>query len=144
MTKKIGFACKWIDNPTQVDGIKPTDDCKQYNTNTTTVAWLNRQTRDVAEQKLWNIMVNNIESTRKLVERVGTLDDSLRMVRLSSGDSDAASYRMHTPVEWGLRVSIFPILPSISDLGGNRVKKSRNFTTNRIIMGASTITRLPC
>jgi UV DNA damage repair endonuclease len=84
MTKKIGFPCKWIDNPTQVDGIKPTDDCKQYNTNTTTVAWLNRQTRDVAEQKLWNIMVNNIESTRKLVERVGTLDDSLRMVRLSS------------------------------------------------------------
>jgi UV DNA damage repair endonuclease len=29
-------------------------------------------------------MVQNIESTRKLVERVGELDDSLRMVRLSS------------------------------------------------------------
>ena len=36
------------------------------------------------------------------------------------------------------------MIPSISDLGGNRVKQSRNFTTNRIIMGASTITRLPC
>ena len=83
-TKRIGFACKWIDRPDQVDGIKPTDDAKQYNTGSTTVAWLNRQTREVAEQKLWDLMVGNIESTRKLIERVGTLDESLRMVRISS------------------------------------------------------------
>ena len=81
---KIGFACKWIDHPGQTDGIKATDDCKQYNTGGTTVAWLNRQTRDVAEQKLWDIAVGNIEATRKLVERVGTLDEQLRMVRISS------------------------------------------------------------
>ena len=81
---KIGFACKWIDHPDQVDGIKPKDDCKKYNTGATTVAWLNRQTRDVAEQKLWDLMEQNIEATRKLVERVGDLDESLRMVRLSS------------------------------------------------------------
>jgi UV DNA damage repair endonuclease len=84
MIKRIGFACKWIDRPDQVDSIKPKDDCKQYNTGSTTVAWLNRQTREVAEQKLWDLMVQNIESTRKLVERVGELDDSLRMVRISS------------------------------------------------------------
>jgi len=83
-TKRIGFACKWIDRPDQVEGIKPLDDAKQYNTGTTTVAWLNRQTRDVAEQRLWDLMVQNIESTRKLIERVGNLDESLRMVRLSS------------------------------------------------------------
>ena len=83
-TKKIGFCCKWIDRPDQTEGIKPTDDAKQYNTGTTTVAWLNRQTREVAEQKLWDLMVANIESTRKLVERVSTLDPGLRMVRLSS------------------------------------------------------------
>lgn len=84
MTKKIGFACKWIDHAGQVDGIKPTDDCKQYNTGGTTVAWLNRQTKPVAEQKLWDIMVQNIESCRKLVEKVGEQDEELRMVRLSS------------------------------------------------------------
>ena len=83
-TKKIGFCCKWIDTPEQTEGIKPTDDAKKYNTGTTTVAWLNRQTREIAEQKLWDLMVANIESTRKLVERVSTLDPSLRMVRLSS------------------------------------------------------------
>ena len=87
MTKRIGclgFACKWIDNAEQVDGIKPTDDAKKYNTGSTTVAWLNRQSKDVAEQKLWDLMVDNIESTRLLVERVGQLDKNLRMVRLSS------------------------------------------------------------
>lgn len=81
---KIGFACKWIDHAGQVNGIKPTDDCKQYNTSTTTVAWLNRQSQAVAEQKLWDLMIQNIESTRKLVQRVGQLDEHLRMVRISS------------------------------------------------------------
>jgi len=81
---KIGFACKWIDHPEQVNGIDKKDDAKQYNTGSTTVAWLNRQTREVAEQKLWDLMVGNIEATRRLVERVGELDENLRMVRLSS------------------------------------------------------------
>jgi UV DNA damage repair endonuclease len=83
-TKRIGFACKWIDSPDQVLGIKSTDPAKELNTGTTTVAWLNRQTREVAEQRLWDLMVHNIQSIQKLVERVGTLDESLRMVRLSS------------------------------------------------------------
>jgi UV DNA damage repair endonuclease len=48
------------------------------------VAWLNRQTKQVAEQKLWDLMVGNIESTRKLVELVGEQHEDLRMVRLSS------------------------------------------------------------
>jgi UV DNA damage repair endonuclease len=84
MTKRIGFACKWIDHPHQVNGIKPKDDCKKYNTGTTTITWLNRQKREVAEQRLWDLMVQNIEATRLLVERVGSLDESLRMVRISS------------------------------------------------------------
>ena len=84
MIKRIGFACKWIDRPDQVNGIKPKDDCKKYNTGSTTVAWLNRQTKDVAVEKLWSLMEQNIESCRLLVERVGALDENLRMVRLSS------------------------------------------------------------
>jgi len=84
MTKRIGFACKWIDYAEQVNGIDARDDAKKYNTGSTTVAWLNRQSKNVAEQKLWDLMVDNIESTRLLVERVGQLDQNLRMVRLSS------------------------------------------------------------
>lgn len=81
---KIGFACKWIDRADQVNGIKPKDDCKKYNTGSTTIAWLNRQSQTVAEEKLWDLMCQNIEATRMLVEKVGTLDEGLRMVRLSS------------------------------------------------------------
>jgi UV DNA damage repair endonuclease len=81
--KRIGFACKWIDRPDQVNGIKPKDDAKQYNTGSTTVRWLNEH-KDQAEQRLWDLMVQNTTSTLKLVERVGNLDEHLRMVRLSS------------------------------------------------------------
>jgi UV DNA damage repair endonuclease len=84
MTKRIGFACKWIDRPDQIDGIDKKDDCKKYNTGSTTVSWLKRQSQQVAEEKLWDLMKQNIESVRKLVEKVGTLDDELRLVRISS------------------------------------------------------------
>ena len=84
MNKRIGFACKWIDRPDQIDGIDKKDDCKKYNTGSTTVSWLKRQSQQVAEEKLWDLMKQNIESVRMLVEKVGTLDDELRMVRISS------------------------------------------------------------
>ena len=83
-TPRIGFACKWIDRPDQINNIKPKDECKRLNTSTTTVAWLNRQTPDVAVQKLWDLMKFNIESIRLLIEKVGTLNEHLRMVRLGS------------------------------------------------------------
>jgi UV DNA damage repair endonuclease len=84
MTKRIGFACKWIDTPEQINGIRATDPAKQYNTNTTTMTWLKRQSREVAEQKLWDLMVGNIEAVRKLVSKIGDLDPGLRMVRIGS------------------------------------------------------------
>jgi len=84
MVKRVGFACKWIDNPNQTQGIKATDDCKKYNTGSTTVSWLNRQCRSDAEQKLWDLMIQNIKSTQLLIERVGNLEQGLRMVRISS------------------------------------------------------------
>ena len=84
MIGKIGFACKWIDTADQVNGIGSKDDARKYSTGTTTIAWLERQSKEVGEQKLWDLMQSNLESIRKLVTRVGTLDDRLRMVRLSS------------------------------------------------------------
>jgi len=84
IARRIGFACKWIDNSSQIDGIKPKDDCKKYNTGTTTITWLNKQSKHVAEEKLWALMRQNIEATKLLVEKVSTLEPHLRMVRLSS------------------------------------------------------------
>jgi UV DNA damage endonuclease len=81
---KIGFACKWIDRLDQVDGVGAKDDAKKYNLQATTVAWLKRQTASVADDKLWELIRYNISATKRLVERVGELDASLRMVRLGS------------------------------------------------------------
>jgi len=84
MTQRIGFCCKWIDGPSQVNGIKQTDAAREFNTGTTTITWLNRQTKQQAEDRLWLLMQNNIKAIKSLVNRVGDLPNELRMVRLSS------------------------------------------------------------
>ena len=84
MIKRIGFACKYM-HPDQTQKKKLLDDIQRpLNTRSTTVAWLNRQTKEVAEQRLWDIMVHNIQSYYNLIEYVGGLDNELRMVRLGS------------------------------------------------------------
>jgi len=95
MIKRVGFACKYIDFPEQVNGIKSTDECKKYNSGTTTVAWLSRQSRDIAEERLWDIMVQNIDSIKNLVSKVATLDPNLRMVRLTSD-----VFPVYTHADW--------------------------------------------
>lgn len=84
MIKRIGFACKWIDTVEQIDGLKTNDAAKAYSTQTTTLAWLNRQTPTIAHTRLQNIMQHNLQSIQLLVQRVAELPESLRMVRLSS------------------------------------------------------------
>jgi UV DNA damage endonuclease len=77
---RVGFCCKYV----QPHPKKVFESVEGYNTGTTTVAWLKRQSQQVAEERLFNLMVGNIEAVRKLVEMVGTLDERLRMVRIGS------------------------------------------------------------
>jgi len=82
--KRIGFACKYM-HPDQTQKKKLLEEIQRpLNTRSTTVAWLNRQTRDVAEERLWDIMTHNIASYKRLIEYVGSLPPELRMVRLGS------------------------------------------------------------
>jgi UV DNA damage endonuclease len=84
MINRIGFACKYLD-PDQTQSKKLLEEIQRpLNTKATTVQWLNRQTRDVAEQRLWDIMEHNIASYGRLIEYVGGLPENLRMVRLGS------------------------------------------------------------
>lgn len=82
--KKLGFACKKIDNTNQINGIGSKDPAKQYNTSTTTVAWLSKQSKTVSENKLLDIILHNLSATYNLVKYVSQLDSKLRLVRLSS------------------------------------------------------------
>ena len=79
LIKRIGFACKWSENTPKGFVSVP-----ELNTRSTTVAWLNRQSRAVAEQRLWDIMVHNIQSMYNLVERLSCLPPMLRMARIGS------------------------------------------------------------
>ena len=82
--KRIGFACKFMDAD-QSQKKKVLEEIQRpLNTRSTTVQWLNRQTVDVAEQRLWDIMVHNIAAYKRLIEYVGSLPAGLRMVRLGS------------------------------------------------------------
>ena len=82
--ERIGFACKYM-HPDQTQKKKILEEIQRpLNTRSTTVQWLNRQTRDVAEERLWDIMVHNIASYKRLIKYVGSLPPALRMVRLGS------------------------------------------------------------
>ena len=82
--RRLGFACKYM-HPDQTQKKKLLEEIQRpLNTRSTTVQWLNRQTKDVAEERLWDIMVHNIEAYHNLIKYVGGLPDELRMVRLGS------------------------------------------------------------
>ena len=84
MANKIGFACKYLD-PDQTQKKKLLEEIQRpLNCKATTIKWLNEQTRDVAEQRMWDIMEHNIQACYNLVEYVGNLDERYRMVRIGS------------------------------------------------------------
>ena len=82
--KRIGFACKFMHNDQTLKKKLLEEIQRPLNTKCTTVQWLNRQSKEVAEQRLWDIMVHNIQSYYNLIEYVGGLPNGLRMVRLGS------------------------------------------------------------
>ena len=81
---KIGFACKYMHHDRTLKKKELEAIERPYNNRCTTVAWLNRQTRDVAEERLYELMQHNIKSFDNLITYVGGLPDELRMVRLGS------------------------------------------------------------
>jgi UV DNA damage endonuclease len=89
--KRIGFACKYL-YYNQNEKKKVLEELQRPLTErSTTVAWLNRQTKDVAEERMWDIMVHNAAAAKRLVEYVGSLPPELRMVRLGSNQLPCAT-----------------------------------------------------
>ena len=82
--QRIGFACKYM-HPDQTQKPKILKEIQsKYTERSTTITWLNRQTRDVAEQRLYEIAFDNIANLERLVKYVGSLPEQLRMVRIGS------------------------------------------------------------
>jgi len=83
VTPRIGFACKWINDPSEVAGLKPSSIDRDLNGRSTTMRWLREHPAE-AEQRQWDIMNHNAAAAVRLIERVGSLEPGLRMVRLGS------------------------------------------------------------
>ena len=83
MKGKIGFCCKWLNDPSECGGMKVNAKDRDLNGRSTTMRWL-REHKDLAEQRQWDIMNHNSAAALRMVERVGSLPEHLRMVRLGS------------------------------------------------------------
>jgi UV DNA damage repair endonuclease len=87
--KRIGFACKFSEINSKGEVVS----VPELNTGGTTMAWANRQSRSVAEEKVIEVAKKNILHTHNLVKKVATLQPELRMVRLTS---DMLSFYTHS------------------------------------------------
>jgi len=83
ITPKIGFCCKWLNDPSECGGMKVNAVDRELNGRSTTMRWL-REHADEAEQRQWDIMNHNARAAVKMIERVATLPLERRMVRLGS------------------------------------------------------------
>jgi UV DNA damage repair endonuclease len=73
---RVGFACKIQKSEGVAD--------PKLNTKGTTITWLNKQTKDVAVARLWDLMGHNMSALYNQIVWVGRLDRSQRMFRISS------------------------------------------------------------
>lgn len=82
-TQRIGFCCKWLAKPEQLNGFKPKDPARLLNTGTTTVKWLT-ENKSKADEKMWELVKQNLHATYRLVEEVARFPQPLRMMRIGS------------------------------------------------------------
>ena len=95
MKKRIGFACKYMHHDQTLPTKLLEEKQRHLSERSTTITWLNNQKRDVAEERLWEIMAHNFQAAYNLVKYVGGLPDELRMVRLGSNQLPA-----YTESDW--------------------------------------------
>jgi UV DNA damage repair endonuclease len=80
---RIGFCCKWLNDPSECGGMKVNAVDRDLNGRSTTMRWLREHPAE-AEQRQWDIMNHNATAAVKLIERVASLPPHRRMVRLGS------------------------------------------------------------
>ena len=103
MTTRIGFCCKWLNDPDECGGMKVNARDRELNGRSTTMRWL-REHKDEAEQRQWDIMNHNASAAVKLIERVATLPRGRRMVRL--GSEMLQGYTEPSWIDWWQRREI--------------------------------------
>lgn len=120
MTAKFGFCCKWLNDPSETAGMKVNAKDRDINGRSTTMRWLREHT-DQAEQRQWDIMNHNARAALNMVERVGSLNEHRRMVRL--GSEMLQGYTEPTWMDWWQQADIQRHLEKIFAPVGARARK---------------------
>ena len=120
MTARIGFCCKWLNDPTECGGMKVNAKDRELNGRSTTMRWL-REHADQAEQRQWDIMNHNAQAALNMVERVGSLPHHLRMVRL--GSEMLQGYTEPNWIDWWQQADIQRHLEKIFAPVGHRARE---------------------
>ena len=76
--KRIGFCCKWLNDPSECGGMKVNAVDRDLNGRSTTMRWLREHPAE-AEQRQWDIMNHNAAAAVRMIERVATLPANRRM-----------------------------------------------------------------
>ena len=98
--KRIGFACKWLDDPSEVRGMKVNAANRELNGRSTTMRWL-REHPTEAEQRQYDLMNHNTTAAIKMIERIASLPPERRMVRL--GSEMLSGYTEKDWIDWWQR-----------------------------------------
>jgi len=101
--KRIGFCCKWLNDPSECGGMKVNAKDRDLNGRSTTMRWL-REHPEEAEQRQWDIMNHNAQAALRMIERVGSLEPERRMVRL--GSEMLQGYTEPSWIDWWQRPEI--------------------------------------
>ena len=89
--QRIGFCCKYMD-PDQTQKPKILKEIQQnFTERMTTITWLNRQEKSVAEERMLELVTHNMQAAYNLVEWVSKLPAERRMVRLGSNQLPGAT-----------------------------------------------------
>jgi UV DNA damage repair endonuclease len=120
MTARIGFCCKWLNDPSECGGMKVNAKDRDLNGRSTTMRWL-REHKDEAEQRQWDIMNHNASAALKMVERVGSLPEHKRMVRL--GSEMLQGYTEPSWIDWWQQADIQRHLETIFAPVGARARE---------------------
>jgi len=101
--KRVGFCCKWLNDPSECGGMKVNAVDRELNGRSTTMRWL-REHPEEAEQRQWDIMNHNTSAAVKMIERVASLPENRRMVRL--GSEMLQGYTEKDWIDWWQRPEI--------------------------------------
>jgi UV DNA damage repair endonuclease len=100
---RIGYACKWLNDPSECGGMKVNAVDRDLNGRSTTMRWLREHPAE-AEQRQWDIMNHNAAAAVRMIERVATLPENRRMVRL--GSEMLQGYTEPSWIDWWQRQEV--------------------------------------